>query len=564
MPENGASHRLPTDRAFDVVVIGGGITGAWTALDCTLRGLSTLLVEKADFGSATSMRSSRLLHGGIRYLQQLEFGKVRESARERHFLTRSAPHLVQHVPFVVPTYRNLRQGRAFLYSGMLAYRILTMAIRGAQADSAIKVPRDRAISRQSIKSRGLIQDDAITGGRILFEAQVQSSERMTLGVIERARESGAVALNYMEMTRYRIFENEVSGIAVRDLVDGSLGEIQAKLVINAAGPWCDHLNRDASLHRLNTGFARGAHIVTRALTSDYAVALPSAFQSDGVATRGHRHVFVIPWRNRSLIGTSYLESDEPSESLAPTQEEISQLVDTVNQGLPQANLTHADVLQSFAGYYPLQSASIQQGVYQGTGEYRLVDHALTDGTQGLVTALGAKFTTARRLGEMAAQLAEKKLSGTHHANRLPTRSVTIQGGDISDLTQFRAKTHDRYRDLWSESTCHYLVSCYGSRIHEIAKLCRSDPELNRPLLDDQETLAAQITFAARHESVVHLTDLLFRRTDLCLLGDPGDAVLNDCADLAAKVLGWSEARRLTELKSVRSELVRSIPAAANE
>ena len=135
MPENGASHRLPTDRVFDVVVIGGGITGAWTALDCTLRGLSTLLVEKGDFGGATSMRSSRLLHGGIRYLQQLEFGKVRESARERHFLTRSAPHLVQHVPFVVPTYRNLRQGRAFLYSGMLAYRILTVGCQGARAGS---------------------------------------------------------------------------------------------------------------------------------------------------------------------------------------------------------------------------------------------------------------------------------------------------------------------------------------------------------------------------------------------------------------------------------------------
>ena len=189
---------------------------------------------------------------------------------------------------------------------------------------------------------------------------------------------------------------------------------------------------------------------------------------------------------------------------------------------------------------------------------------LTDGTQGLVTALGAKFTTARRLGEMAAQLAEKKLSGTHYATRLPTRSVKIQGGDIADLMQFRAEAHDRYRDLWPESTCHYLISCYGSRIHEIAKLCRSDPELNRPLVDGQETLAAQITFAASHESVVHLADILFRRTDLCLLGNPGDAVLNDCADLAAKALGWSEAHRLTELESVRSELARSIPAATNE
>jgi len=564
MPETGASGRLPTDTVFDVLVIGGGITGAWTALDCTLRGLSTILVEKADFGSATSMRSSRLLHGGIRYLQQLEFGKVRESSRERSFLTQSAPHLVEHVPFVVPTYRGIRQGRAFLYSGMLAYRILTLGTHAALRDTATRVPPDRGISRQAIQDQGLIHDEAITGGRILYEAQVHSSERMTLGVIERACASGAVALNYAEIERYQITDNKVRGVWVRDLVHGEASEIRSQIVINAAGPWCDHLNQNASLHRLNTGFARGAHILTRALLDHYAVALPSAFQSDGVATRGHRHVFVIPWRNHSLIGTSYMESDEPSDSPVPTEEEISQLIDTVNSGLPQAKLSRGDVLQSFAGYYPLQSTSIRQGVYQGTGEYRLVDHALTDGTEGLVTALGAKFTTARHLGEMAAQLAEKKIGRTTHSERCPTRNIQIQGGDIPDLAAFQSRMLGEYAGLWSEPTCRYLISCYGSQIHEIAKLCREQPALNRTLTNSRDTIAAQVVFAAKHESVVHLTDILFRRTDLCLLGDPGDPVLNDCAQLAAATLGWSENQRLAELELVRTELARSIPAAPNE
>ncbi|HCK76672.1 MAG TPA: hypothetical protein DHW07_05960 [Gammaproteobacteria bacterium] len=564
MPETGAPSRLPTNQVFDVLVIGGGITGAWTALDCTLRGLSTVLVEKADFGSATSMRSSRLLHGGIRYLQQLEFGKVRESSRERSFLTRSAPHLVKHIPFVVPTYPGIRQGRAFLYSGMLAYRILALGTSAVLRDPATRAPSDRGISRQAIKDQGLIHDEAITGGRILYEAQVHSSERMTLGVIERARASGAVALNYAVMDHYRITDNKVSGVWVRDLIDGEAGEIRSQIVINAAGPWCDHVNQTASLHRLNTGFARGAHILTRALLNHYAVALPSAFQSDGLATRGHRHVFVIPWRNRSLIGTSYMESDEPSDSLVPTDSEISQLVDTVNSGLPQAKLSHNDVLQSFVGYYPLQSASIRQGVYQGTGEYRLVDHALTDGTEGLVTALGAKFTTARRLGEMAAQLAEKKIGRTAHSRRYPTRNVQIQGGDIADLASFQKRMLEKYSGLWSESTCRYLISCYGSRIHEIAKLCRDRPALNRPLAKSQDTIAAQVVYAATSESVMHLTDILLRRTDLCLLGHPGDPVLNDCAELAAATLGWSENQRLAELELIRTELARSIPAAPTE
>lgn len=564
MSETGVSGRLPTDKGFDVLVIGGGITGAWTALDCTLRGLSTVLVEKADFGSATSMRSSRLLHGGIRYLQQLEFTKVRESSRERSFLTQSAPHLVEHIPFVVPTYPGIRQGRAFLYSGMLAYRALTLGTHAALTDLANRVPRDRGIKRQAIKDQGLIHDEAITGGRILYEAQMHSSERMTLGVIERACASGAIALNYAAMERYRITDNKVSGIWVRDLVNDEVGEIRSQIVINAAGPWCDHLNQSASLHPLNTGFARGAHIVTRALLDHYAVALPSAFQSDGVATRGHRHVFVIPWRNHSLIGTSYMESDQPSDSMVATEAELSQLINSVNSGLPQAKLSRGDVLQSFAGYYPLQSASIKQGVYQGTGEYRLVDHALTDGTDGLVTALGAKFTTARRLGEVAAQLAEKKIDRTACSKRYPTRSVQIQGGNIPDLAAFRSRMLGEYAGLWSEPTCQYLISCYGSQIHKIAKLCREQPALNRALTNSRDTIAAQVVFAAQSESVVHLTDVLFRRTDLCLLGDPGDPVLNDCAELAAAILGWSENRRLAELELVRTELARSIPATPNE
>jgi glycerol-3-phosphate dehydrogenase len=387
---------------------------------------------------------------------------------------------------------------------------------------------------------------------------------MTLSVIERACASGAIALNYAAMERYRITNNNVSGIWVRDLVNDEVGEIRSQIVINAAGPWCDHLNRNASLHPLNTGFARGAHIVTRALLDHYAVALPSAFQSDGVATRGHRHVFVIPWRNHSLIGTSYMESDQPSDSMVATEAEISQLIDSVNAGLPQAKLSRGDVLQSFAGYYPLQSASIKQGVYQGTGEYRLVDHALTDGTDGLVTALGAKFTTARRLGEMAAQLTEKKLGRTVCSKHYPTRSVRIQGGNIPDLAAFRRQIPREYAGLWSEPTCQYLISCYGSKIHEIAKLCKERPTLNRVLTNSRDTIAAQVVFAAQSESVVHLTDILFRRTDLCLLGDPGDPVLNDCAELTAAALGWTENRRLTELELVRTELARSIPAAPNE
>ena len=562
----GMRHHAGADpeQVFDVLIIGGGITGAWTALDCSLRGMSTALIEKNDFGSATSMRSSRLLHGGIRYLQQLELAKVRESSRERAFLIRCAPHMVEHLPFIVPTYRGLRQGRGFLFSGMLAYRLLTLGTQAPLTDPATRIPADKALSREQTLAEGLLNSERITGGRVLYEAQMHSSERMTFSVIDTARAFGATTLNYVAMENYCITDHKVTGVQIRNHGSGESNRIQARLVINAAGPWCDSLNQPASLQKLNSGFARGAHIITRPLLGNYAVALPSAFRADGIATRGNRHVFVIPWRGCSLIGTSYLETDAPSEAPTATDSEIDQLIETINAALPQANLSRADIRQSFAGYYPLQSPAIQHGVYQGTGEYQLVDHSVTDHLDGLITALGAKFTTGRRLGELAAQLAEKKLgraSVKSPAN--PTRRVCLRGGDIADLASFRADCLRRYQVLWSESTCQHLISNYGSRIHEIANLCQNRPDLAQPLVPDRDTIGAQVVWAAQQESVVHLADILFRRTDLCLLGDPGDTVLAYCAQLAGAALEWDREKQRAELELVRIELARSIPTPGN-
>ena len=564
MPELSLSTNRVPNQVFDVLVIGGGITGAWIALDCSLRGLSTVLIEKGDFGSATSMRSSRILHGGIRYLQQLEFNKVRESSKERSFLTESAPHMVEHVPFIVPTYPGFRKGHAFLYAGMLAYRLLTSGTQAILSDSSTRVPRDRAIGQEEIGRDGRIGSDDMTGGRILYEAQIQSTERMTLGVIEKARAHGALTLNYMEMLAYSVQDKRVSGVSARDLVTSETLEVRSRLVINAAGPWCDQVNNDESLHRLNTGFARGAHIITRPLLGHYAVALPSAFRSEGVATRGHRHIFVIPWRNHSLIGTSYMEAQEPSLGLVPTEQEIEQLIESVNQSVPRAELSRSDVLQSFAGYYPLQSETIEHGVYQGTGEYRLVDHEVVDSVGGLITALGAKFTTARRLAEMTAQLAEEKINRKKRPKTHTTRGIKLPGGKISNIDRFRREAIQRYAALWPEKTCRHLINSYGTRIEDIAELCRQQSTLAKPLMNDRDTIAAQIVWSARHESVVHLSDILFRRTDLCLLGDPGDEVLTNCAGLAAETLDWSPDRQANEVKMVRAELNQSIPGLRQE
>ncbi len=552
-PVTDPDRRIQT-LAFDVIVIGGGITGAWTALECSLRGWSTLLLEKDDFGGATSMRSSRLLHGGIRYLQQLQFQKVRESAEERNFLIESAPHMVAQVPFIVPTYSGFRRGGLFLRAGMLAYRLLTRQIDKALADPSNRLPPDRKISRLEILDQGGIDSNGLTGGRVLYEAQLQSSERMTFSVIDLARQHGAVAMNYISAESYVYEAEKVVGVVAKDRETQKTKELRARLVINAAGPWCDQLNAKGSLHQLNTGFARGAHIVTRKLLSHYAVALPSAFRGDGVATRGNRHIFIIPWRDRSLIGTSYMEADSPSADLIPEGSEISQLIDTVNAAMPSAQLNHDDLLHAFAGYYPLQSDSIKSGIYQGTGEYRLVDHERIDGLGGLITALGAKFTTGRRLAEMAADIAQQKLGAPDKGRRTSTRGIKLAGGAVKNIRVFREQAVKAYAPLWSEKTCLHLVDCYGTQIDDLATLCREEADLAQTLSPNHDTVRAQIIWAAKYESVVHLSDIVFRRTDLCLLGDPGNFVLQECARLAGEVLGWTPDRQAEEVALVRAEL----------
>lgn len=545
--------QLP-NRAFDVIVIGGGITGAWITLDCTLRGLSTLLIEKDDFGGATSMRSSRILHGGIRYLQQLDLPKVKESSQERSFLIESAPHMITQVPFIVPTYSGFRRGGAFLYAGMLAYRLLTRHTQRVITDPANRIPPDRAMSREEILSQSRVNANGLTGGRVLYEAQLKSSERMTFSVIKSAAQHGATAMNYVSADRYFYDAKTVAGVVVTDRTTSKTGTIRSRLVINATGPWCDQLNGKDTLHRLNTGFARGAHMVTRALLGDCAVALPSAFRGDGVATRGNRHIFIIPWRNRSLIGTSYMEASTPANDLTPEPQEIDQLIDTVNEAMPSARLSRKDVLQSFAGYYPLQSDSIKAGVYQGTGEYRLVDHHEIDGVGGLVTALGAKFTTGRRLAEMAAQLAEKKLKGANESQRYTTRGIKLPGGHITNMASFREDAAKKYQARWSRETSMHLVDGYGTEIEDLAALCHRQPDLARPLSPAHDTIGAQIVWAARHEWVVCLSDIVFRRTDLCLLGNPGEDVLKRCAELAGAERGWGAERQAREIAAVRAEL----------
>ncbi|HEY8549885.1 MAG TPA: glycerol-3-phosphate dehydrogenase/oxidase, partial [Vicinamibacterales bacterium] len=496
-----------TAGRFDVLVIGGGITGACLAYDLALRGLEVALIERGDFGGATSSASSKLLHGGIRYLQQLRVDRVRESARERQHFLRLAPHLITPVPFLVPTYARLGQGRAALRAAFAAYRLITAGLGDGTPGGYLRpLPQ----SRQEVAAAAppLARDTRITGGFRFSEAHMVSSERMTLAFVKAAAQRGTVVANYVEAVSVIVEQGAVRGVIARDTVEGSTFRIDARVVANAGGPWIPLLNATVpgAPPSAIRGYSKGVHIVTRPLIPDVAVALPTRRRAAAVITRGGRHVFVIPWRGHSLIGTSDAPFHGPLDAVHPTAEDVDALVQDVQSAMPDAGLTPSDVRHAFAGLYPLRSVA-EAGVYKGTGDYHIVDHGRKGGPEGLVTVLGAKYTTARRVAEYAGNLIARQLR-----SNAPCRTTTLPlpGGDIGSWETFVQSVRARHGQRVDDDRLMYLARHYGT---EIDSLLVPDADCT-PLAADREPIAAEVTFAVTREMAVRLDDVVFRRTGL--------------------------------------------------
>ena len=555
-------------RQYDVLIVGGGITGACLAFDASLRGLKVALIDKDDFGAATSAASSKLLHGGLRYLQQLRFDKVRESARERGYFQNLAPHLTHYVPFVVPTYRGLSRGRTLLDAGMLLYRILCTGQARLVRDPAKRVPRGRRLTPSQVLARipGLAAA-RLTGGRLFYESHMRSSERMTLAFVDSAVRAGAVVANYVAAERFLMVGDRVVGVEATDrIVDTEGGtasssgagaaagaaafEIRASVVVNAAGPWIRRLN--AQLERravtaVMTGVSKGTHIVTPALTDGCAVALPTRRPSQSVIDRGGRHVFIIPWRGHSLIGTTYDPYHGDLDDLRPTADDAGQLIEEINSALGPGTLSLSDVRYAFAGLYPLVDEEIRPAVYQGTGDYRVVDHEEIDGVAGLFSVFGAKYTTARLLAERAADRIVASLGKGATSGR--TTEASLASGDIPDLGEFRARQHQRHTDL-PGATIDHLVNAYGTACGAVLSLAESAVGLAEPLAPGGSVIAAEAIWAARSEMAVHLDDFVFRRSGLGTLGHPGPEAIDRAASLMGAELGWDPMRRAAERERV--------------
>lgn len=522
-------------QQFDVAIVGGGISGAWLAYHCARSGYRTALIEQSDFASQTSSSSSKLLHGGIRYLQQMQFAKVRESALERAQYIFAAPHLSKPIPFLVPTYKDFARSKVFLKCGMLAYRLLTLGENKIIERHEEFLPPIKSLAADELQSILDLGNEPHTGAVMFYERHMVNSERMVLAVIKSAAHAGAVVANYCSATALlRDEQNNVCGLQATDLLSDQSIKISAKLVINAAGPWIDDLNTSIKPNgeRNITGFAVGSHIITRQV-SKHAIALTTKHQSNAKLDRGGRHVFVIPWRGFSLIGTSYHEIATPAKNLLPETSHVEELIEAVNHSLPHAQLSNKDLVSGFSGLYPLRTDNIKSTVYQGSGEYSIIDHADSDQLQGLITALGAKFTTGRKLSALTMPRVQKKLGGVVKLDKSKLHNANYQS-----FAEFSAAKQAQYKGLLPTATLDHLIHEYGSEVDALLELASGSPALLTPISVSQPDIRAQIVWALEQEQAQTLEDILFRRTAIGFLGI-SSAEVESVADLAGDFCNWT-------------------------
>jgi glycerol-3-phosphate dehydrogenase len=543
-----------TNSQFDLIVIGGGITGACLAHDAALRGIKTALIEKNDFGGFTSAASSKLLHGGIRYFPSGQFHKTRESARERTIFQLLAPHLTRYIPFLIPTFSgSLMKGAFVLRSGMLLYSALCRGLEGMIADSGKRIPRNTYLSKRQVMKAfpELAGVPRLAGGQILYESHMLSSERMTLAFIATAVANGACAANYIEAIRLIADNGRVVGVEVRDQFSKQAYTIRGSVVANAAGPALPTINAtlpELRLTKPTTGFSKGVHLVTRQINPRFALAMATAHKTEGLVTRGGRHFFIIPWRNRSLIGTTNVPFNGDLDSVAVEKKDIVEFINDIDATLPELQLKEADVAYAFAGLYPLTAKKIRKDTYQGTGEYQIVDHEKTNSVGGIISVLGAKYTTARKVAQLAADLVQQKL-------RLATTACVtdrqpLRCGQIADLKAFTLARQKAYGKLLSTRQITRLVNYYGRDIDALLTLAGESPQMLAPIAAGHDMLMVEIVHAIKAEMALTLADVVFRRTGLGTTGHPGSEALKNCATQLAAERGWDDDRIQAEIQAV--------------
>lgn len=524
---------------FDVAIVGAGVNGAGMAWDCALRGLRVLLVDKGDIGSGTSSWSSKMIHGGLKYLEKYDVPLVRESLKEREWLLQAAPHLVRELRFLLPFYASNAHPANVLRLGMVAYDVLSF-------DKSVR--RFELLSPSKILERepGL-NAEGLQGAAYYSDAQVAYAERMSYEIALAAQRAGAQVITYARAVRLGRAGNRVTSLVIRDELTGTEYEAPARVVINAAGPWIDEVwdaDDGVRLPRMNGG-TKGTHLVVDPFPGAPTDAFYYEAQADG------RPMMVIPWRDRYLIGSTDLRFSGDLDMASATPDEYEYILRETNWVLPGAGLTDADVRYSFTGVRPLPYA--EGDVADITRRHELRSH--DPDISGLFTLVGGKLTTFRKVGEEVGNLLCKRF-GLKRAS--VTHKLPLPGGGEPDLGRLRAEL---LPSGLPRPLIERLVDQYGTRALDLARFITAG-DGNDEIVDEAFGLTVgEVRWAVEVEDAQRLADILCRRTMIGLENHLGRPVADRVAGIAAASLGWDAVRVEDELARYEHYLTRFTPLA---
>ncbi len=534
------TRNIPSDierKRFDLVVIGAGINGVGIARDAALRGLRVLVIDKGDIGSGTTSESTRLIHGGLRYLQHYEFGLVRESLRERELLLRNAPHLVRPMPTLFPIYEGARRGPKLVRTGMVLYDVLSY---------------DKSLSRhhmmdhdQALAKAPGLDTSGLRAAALFFDAQATFPERLAVENAISARDSGATIITYARVDGIVTEGAVVRGVSITDVLTGDSFIAKAKIVVNVAGPWVDQVltsapNTNSREHLI--GGTRGSHLVVASFPGAPEVTLYFEAGADG------RPMMVVPWNGLFLIGTTDIRHEGNPDEARASDEEIDYLLKETNQLIPDAGLTGDDVLYTFSGVRPLPftpdgtTAAI-------TRRHIIKNHAPK--LRGLYSIIGGKLTTYRSLAE---EMVDRVCDDLGVDERSSTANSPL--GHTADSSS---------EDIGLPgSALDRLAAVYGDKSDSVLDLAVTSPDLLEPFCPETGAIGAEVVHAVKSEMATTLEDILLRRTMVGLGPRMGIGADVAAAAVAKRHLGWDQARADREVDAYRAALSRFRPRALQE
>jgi glycerol-3-phosphate dehydrogenase len=515
------------DGVYDLIVIGAGCNGAGIARDAAARGLRVALVEKEDIGSGTSSWSGRLIHGGLRYLEQGDIALVRESLRERELLFRLAPHIVKPVPLMMPLYKHNARPAWMIRIAMLAYDILSF-------DKSTVTHKILSRSETLKRFPGMSQD-GLRGAAIFMDGQVVWSERLCTEITLAAHADGAHIYTYSKVDGFIEENGRIAGINFTDELDGSKHALRASIVVNAAGPWVDYVLEDGGAdEKRHIGGAKGSHLVVDPFPGAPEDVVYYESRADG------RLVLVIPWGDRYMIGTTDKKFEDDPDTAKADQSEMDYLLGEVNALIPAANLKPEHVLYTYSGVRPLPYVPAKSE-WKVPRSHVIFDHGPEH--KGLLSIIGGKLTTYRSLAEETVDEIFKQLG--KKAPACQTRKVLFPGARLADASAFATQLKASF--ALDPKIIDRLVETYGPRAADILELGHNDPSLFGVFDPDSGAIGAELVFTFENEFCRTLTDALIRRIMVGLNGTCGREVLDDAADILARRLGWSDDRKRAEI-----------------